>query len=484
MVPLNGRPLFLSFLFAAGAVCAADQPADKPAGKSAASQAQKPAAKRRRKLLRKPNMRNPLKMPPGRKRPETSPSNDYEVKAPTMVPQGFAHPTERQPWPVRLMVHSVRQGMFIGLPVVDTDPNRGITSGIMPILVVKQAEGGDRITSIWAPSVTYNKTFKANGTIRYYGYPTRESELVLRASWAQVNDREAMGEYVNRNVYDKGYQFRGRVQYSVDGSNRFFGIGPDTSIAGESNYSSNALFGRATVGVPLVKDSGWLVTVTPFIATTKISDGPIKSIPQIADAYPGRESGHHHQNSNLRVALDFDSRDEDISTTQGTYLGVSIDNSARAIGSEYDYRKYGVDYRQFHKWGGSMSRHVTAGNLKFEQIEGNPPFWLMPQLGGKYVHRAYGEGRYIDRGVMSAQLEHRYTVYTAVMSGVSTDFEVAPFAGVGTVFRSAGEIDTRYLRPVFGGALRAVARPQVVGSIDFGMGQEGLAAFMDINYSW
>ena len=33
-------------------------------------------------------------------------------------------------------------------------------------------------------------------------------------------------------------------------------------------------------------------------------------------------------------------------------------------------------------------------------------------------------------------------------------------------------------------ALRAVAKPQVVGSIDFGIGREGLAAFMDINYSF
>jgi hypothetical protein len=37
---------------------------------------------------------------------------------------------------------------------------------------------------------------------------------------------------------------------------------------------------------------------------------------------------------------------------------------------------------------------------------------------------------------------------------------------------------------VFGTSLRAVAKPQVVGSLDFGVGREGLAVFMDINYSF
>ncbi|MCX5790293.1 MAG: BamA/TamA family outer membrane protein [Elusimicrobia bacterium] len=479
------RALLLSFLLLpAAAALAADQPgppaAQQPAQKPAKAPAKKPARSKRKRRV-PVHVRNPLQMPPGRSRPPTSPSSEFEVVAPTSIPVAMEQPG-KQPWPIRLMIHPLKQGMFIGLPVIDTDPNRGITYGIMPILVVQKADN-DRITSIWAPSVTYNKTFRTNGTLRYYAYPTRESDLTLRGAWAQVNDREAMGEYRDRNVWEKGYDLGAKVQYNIDGSNRFFGVGPNTSVKSESNYTNDTLNFRALIGLPLGKDSGWMVKAIPLVSGTNISNGPINTIPQISNAFPGRETHQRHQNSNVRVSLDFDSRDQDVTTTQGTYFGLAVDNSVPALASEYAYQDYSVDVRHFHPWGGP-GKQVSAFDVRFDQLQGTAPFWLMPQLGGKYVHRAYGDGRYIDKGLFSAQAEQRYTFYSAVMSGVTTDFEVAPFAGVGTVFDTPGQMACRYLRPVVGGAVRAIARPQVVGSIDFGVGQEGLAAFMDINYSW
>jgi len=56
-------------------------------------------------------------------------------------------------------------------------------------------------------------------------------------------------------------------------------------------------------------------------------------------------------------------------------------------------------------------------------------------------------------------------------------------AGVGTVFDSPEDSQSKYLHPVVGTAFRAIAPPQVVGSIDLGFGQEGAAIFMDVNYS-
>ena len=61
---------------------------------------------------------------------------------------------------------------------------------------------------------------------------------------------------------------------------------------------------------------------------------------------------------------------------------------------------------------------------------------------------------------------------------------LAPFIGLGEVFDNPQVAAARYARPVVGAAIRAVAKPQVVGSVDFGMGREGLSVFMDINYSF
>jgi len=43
-------------------------------------------------------------------------------------------------------------------------------------------------------------------------------------------------------------------------------------------------------------------------------------------------------------------------------------------------------------------------------------------------------------------------------------------AGVGTVFDSPEDSQSKYLHPVVGTAFRAIAPPQVVGSIDLGFG--------------
>lgn len=409
-------------------------------------------------------------------------ADGYEIQPPTAVPQGMRTEREDQPWPIRLMIHPMRKGMFIGLPIVDTDPNRGVTMGFMPIWVI-QEPGEERIRQIWAPSVSYNKTFKVIPTFRFYTYPTKESDLVLRASLALVTDREVMGEWHDRNFRGSGYEAGLRLQYNGDGSKRFFGIGPDASLNAESNYIEDVLQMRSLIGVPLGKDTGWYAKVAHHIAGMKISDGPINSIPDLNAAFPGSAPFHRHQNSNLRLSLDFDSRDHDVTTTEGSYFGAGGETSQRKIGSEFNYQMYSVDLKHFHPWWRG-AKHVTAGMVKFQQIQGRAPFWLMPQLGGKYIHRAYGEGRFIDRGMITAQAEHRYTFYSVKMAGVTTDFELAPFAGVGEVFDHPAKMTARYARPVFGGAVRAVARPQVVGSIDFGIGQEGMTAFMDINYSW
>ncbi|MBI5202556.1 MAG: BamA/TamA family outer membrane protein [Elusimicrobia bacterium] len=411
------------------------------------------------------------------------PTSDYDVAPPTAVPRAITEERPAQPWPVRLMVHNINKGMFIGLPIIDTDPNRGVTMGVMPIWVVKK-DNSDRIQQIWAPSLTYNKTFKATPTFRFYTYPTRESNLTLRGSISQVTDRELMGEWHDRDFQGSGWETGLRVQYNVDGSRRFFGVGPASTTGDESNYKEDFMLLRSLIGAPLGgKDSNWMAKLSHSLLGMKVANGPISAIPAIDKRFPGAAPEKHHQNSNVKLGVDYDSRDHDVTTSEGTYGGFFFESSQKPIGSEYGYQQYAVDFRHWRPWN-TERKHVSTGMLRFTQIQGYAPFWLMPQLGGKYIHRAYGEGRFIDRGIVSLQLEHRYTFASVKTAGVSTDFELAPFTGVGTVFNEPGVANSKYLRPLVGGAIRAVARPQVVGSIDFGVGQEGMTAFMDINYSW
>ncbi|HAH06646.1 MAG TPA: hypothetical protein DCM05_09000 [Elusimicrobia bacterium] len=405
---------------------------------------------------------------------------ESDVRPPEHLPPGMAEAAAKDPWPIRLMMQHIKNGMFIRLPVVDTDPNRGVTYGVMPIWVVKEPKS-DRIKHIHAPSLTYNDIFKVVPTYRYYLYPTEFSVLTARASASMKEDKEALVEFEDMDFLGKRIAAACKFQFNVDGSERFYGVGPDTPKDAESNYTRKTLQYFLRLGLPIYRNSGWKFNLGHHFAGEMLKDGPIDALPDLAARFPEHASERWRQDGELELFMDYDTRDGAVTATQGAYSKIFIDNAQKAFGSEYAFQRYGFDSRYFYK-PAPGSRFVTAGSVRYMQLIGTAPFYLMPQLGGKYVFRAYGTGRYIDRGVLAANLEERISVYKVPVAGVVTEFEVAPFIGLGSVFTSPGHMAARYARPVIGGAVRAMARPQVVGSIDFGIGQEGLAIFMDINY--
>lgn len=172
-----------------------------------------------------------------------------------------------------------------------------------------------------------------------------------------------------------------------------------------------------------------------------------------------------------------------MTTSRGFYAKGYMGNSQRAFASEYTFQRYGADLRFFQPWA-EKKNWTTALRFRYDQLLGSAPFYLLPSMGGKDTHRAYAEGRFTDQGMMVASIEHRIIVAKAEMAGVTTEMEIAPFFGLGSVFKAPKHLSNRYVRPEYGVAFRAITRPQVVGSIDLGYGQEGGSVFMDINYSF
>ena len=112
------------------------------------------------------------------------------------------------------------------------------------------------------------------------------------------------------------------------------------------------------------------------------------------------------------------------------------------------------------------------------------PFYELSQLGGRDSLRGYGDGRFADRGSLVFNLEHRYTFASVNLMNIQTNFEVAPFMDLGSVFPDIQDVKMKYFRPVYGAAFRAAVKPNVVGDVEVGIGQEGPAVFVDINYPY
>jgi hypothetical protein len=401
-------------------------------------------------------------------------------KFPPQVKQ--APEKEETPWILRWMIKPLRRGMWIRLPIMDTDPNRGITGGLMPIWVI-QGEHDDRIRQIHAPSLTYNRTFKMVPTYRYYFYPQEDAALVARGSVSKY-ESEALGQYEDNSIAGTEHDVNLRLQYNQDAGQRFFGLGPDSSKDAEGNYKERYWQLRWGAGTPVFSGSKLRARFSQHHQSGVILDGPLANLTEFHRLHPAQYSPSAQQVTENRLALDWDTRDSQTTTTRGAELMGFAESSVRGFASMYDYQRYGGMARWFKPWASDESR-VFAAQFQFEQLAGAaPPFWLMPRLGGKYSLRAYGEGRYVDRGMAAANIEQRFNIYSAKMAGVTTEFQLAPFVGLGTVYDRPDKASKRYARPVYGLATRAVAKPQVVGSIDFGAGQEGLSVFMDINYSF
>ena len=416
-------------------------------------------------------------------------SGDEEIIPNRVTPGGVRKAAEEvqakedeTPAALRWMLKPLKRGMFVRLPIIDTDPNRGITYGIMPIVVL-QGKNDERIEQIHAPSLTYNKDFHLSPTYRYYWYPRDDAAFAARLSRAKF-EHEAMAEYADHSFAGTQLDVLGRFQKNRDAGQRFFGIGPDSPKSGEANFIQDYWRYDWAVGAPFGQGSPYRARISQRYIDSRILNGPLTGLPAFAAAYPKQFSDHSQQTAETRAALEYDSRDNTMTTTRGAYANIFEEFSVDGFLSQYDYERYGTDLRLFAPIPDHPS-HVLALQGRFEQILGpTPPFWLLSSMGGKYSLRAYGDGRYVDRGTATFNIEDRIKLYEAKTAGVTTEIQVAPFVGLGEVFDHPEAVAGRFVRPVVGTAIRAVARPQVVGSVDFGIGREGLSVFTDINYSF
>lgn len=398
-------------------------------------------------------------------------------------------PKVAQPSFFQRFVHPTKDGMLTALPVVDSDPNSGVTFGIMPIWVVNRSTGDERMHHIHSLALTRNENAGMSAQYQLFLFPDESSSAEGRVGVSKRFDREVVAEYSSERFLDRPLRFNGRFEYSKDSTKRFYGFGPKTSSSGESNYTLDTVNYRAALGVPFGEGSPWRFTLMNRFEANDVTNGGVEKIPDLEARYPEvfRTVSDRNRNISLRGYLEYDSRDSDVTPTRGAYVAPFIGGAHKDLAlTDYSYYRYGLEAKRFLPWGGSDGepRSVTAARVRFEDLRGDVPFWLLPEMGGKYSHRAYGEGRFFDHSLLIFGAEQRVRVYSARVRGSTASFWIDPFFAFGSVAARPEKIEARYLRPVYGVALRLVVRRLIVASADFGVGQEGLKVFLDINYSF
>ncbi|WP_170932399.1 BamA/TamA family outer membrane protein [Belliella buryatensis] len=119
----------------------------------------------------------------------------------------------------------------------------------------------------------------------------------------------------------------------------------------------------------------------------------------------------------------YDSRDSQLYPTRGIFGEASFQTFNRALGSDFHYSRWLMDFRSVHA---INSKSVFVWNAYSEVLVGETPFFALPLVGGNRLLRGLFEGKFRDQNLALLQAEYRYKFLSR--------WGAVVFSGVGNVF--------------------------------------------------
>ena len=374
---------------------------------------------------------------------------------------------------------------FIPVPEVATDPNGGVTYGILPVWLF--TDDKNEVTSILAPDINSNSTLGPGGNFRYLGYPSADTNWYAVAGAQEIIARQVDLDYqTGREHKKKWFSFEGRFYFERDPTERFYGSGNDSHFGNQTNYTTEQLYGETIFGLNLSERLQLSLMERPRYV--RILAGGFTSVPDIHVLFPNQKGINGGSEVLSQAMIQYDSRDSVDIPRSGTLGRLYYGNADRRFGSSVSYNRFGGELRQYY----SVGQRITFAGHVFNEYEpaGNEmPFWSQARLGGdeslltdQETLRGYGAGRYIDNNLFVMNVEMRTRVWEKNVFGTHGILELAPFAEAGRVGHDMSYVPFEDMHPVGGIGFRGIAEPFVVGFVDLGWGGEGAAIFSGINY--
>ena len=374
---------------------------------------------------------------------------------------------------------------FIPVPEIDVDPNSGTTLGLIPTWLV--TDDKSQIRKIIAPDVIHNPNFGWGARGRIFAYPSQDTQWSLVAGAKQRVESEFDFEYEAGRLRDTRWSFDASVVYDRNGTPRFYGIGNQSPVIDETNYTDQQKYVQTTLGWNVTH--AWQIGWTLRAREVAIQPGSLARIASIQTRFAGLLGiGVNHEVLN-RVEITYDTRnDATMPTRGGAYAIFGGVASREGIFNATLYSVAGFDGRQFWHAGreATIAAHVA---LRYMPGTSNVPFWSLSSIGGDrsilgeaQPLRGFGTGRFYGRNSFSSSLEYRRRVLSLNAMSTHIDVELTPFIDVGEVFAHSRGSPVAHLHKVGGLGFRGLAPPFVVGYVDIGYGSEGAAVFTGINY--
>ncbi|OGS08210.1 MAG: hypothetical protein A2270_10280 [Elusimicrobia bacterium RIFOXYA12_FULL_51_18] len=371
-------------------------------------------------------------------------------------------------------------GPIIPFPIVDSSKDLGPSFGIMPIIAIRK-KGTKDMKAVIVPSAAYNDNLGTTLTYRHYIFPDEKRYFILRASRSQRVERELMAYYYTPQFLGSAVRMSVEPKYWVTGKPSFYGFGIHSRRPDKANYALTTTGEEIIADLPLIKNVFLNFDHTYY--AKKISDGPVETA-QVSVRFPALFEGasdlkKYHTN---RFSIVYDDTDHPFLPKIGTYASASILYSNKKLGSDYEYRTYAFQLKNYYNYK-EEGRFVTAVHYLMQFQRGETlPFYAMPQLGESTGLRMAGDGRFVDRAKFVFTIEERITLSRSPFLKFISETEIAPFLDMGTVFSKPSAFSAGNLKYGPGISARLVIRPQLVATVDFATGSEGANAIIKIGY--
>lgn len=244
----------------------------------------------------------------------------------------------------------------------------------------------------------------------------------------------------------------------------FYGIGDDTPIENEEVYTVD--YPRIRLNFTRKVAPNWYLGGQYWFedyAVKETLEGGLLAAGNVPGGAGGLVSGYG-------LITAYDTRDRIYFPAKGTYFESVIHANPKALGSDFDYVRFGWDIHQYYslKWG-----HIVALNAWGEHVSDGAPFHLKALLGGTKRLRGYYQGRYMDNNSLILQAEYRMPLFWR--------FGLAVFGGTGTVAPGpSGLISGGKWHPAGGAGLRVVLNKEehLNVRLDMGFTPEGSAFYL------
>jgi len=374
-----------------------------------------------------------------------------------------------------------KYGPVIPFPVVDSSKDLGPSFGFMPVIAIKDQETKN-IKSVIVPSVMYNGKLGTTLTYRHYIFPDEKRYFILRASLSQHIEHELEAYYYTPQFLSTNFRFSWEAKDWTTGKPSFYGIGINSKLRDKANYSLRTTGEELILDIPVIKNL--FLNIDHSYYVKQIGEGPASNSPGVKQRFPASYplAADEHRFHTNRFSIVYDDTDHPFLPKIGTYASASVLYSNKALDSDFEYRTYSLQLKNYYNYK-EQGRYVTAVHYLLQFQRGDElPFYAMPQLGESTGLRMAGDGRFTDRGKFVFTIEERITLSKTPFYKFISETEIAPFLDVGTVFPKVSDFRGSKLKYSPGISARLVIRPQLVATLEFAYGSEGSNAIIRIGY--